>query len=79
MFALQTCILVLALSARSFAEGPVYTLRDAINIVDNENNSLSSDVFSREEFYEWESYDGWYNNPARPEWGGFGKKWIYSN
>ena len=20
--------------------------------------------------YEWESYDGWYNNPAHPEWGG---------
>ena len=20
--------------------------------------------------YEYESYDGWYNNPAHPEWGG---------
>jgi hypothetical protein len=23
--------------------------------------------------YEWENYDGWYNNPAHPEWGGAGK------
>lgn len=23
--------------------------------------------------YEWEGYDGWYNNPAHPEWGGAGK------
>ena len=23
--------------------------------------------------YEYESYDGWYNNPAHPEWGGAGK------
>jgi len=22
--------------------------------------------------YEYESYDGWYNNPAHPEWGGAG-------
>lgn len=22
--------------------------------------------------YEWEGYDGWYNNPAHPEWGGAG-------
>ena len=21
---------------------------------------------------EWEGYDGWYNNPAHPEWGGAG-------
>ena len=23
--------------------------------------------------YEWENYDGWYNNPAHPEWGGAGE------
>ena len=23
--------------------------------------------------YEWQNYDGWYNNPAHPEWGGAGK------
>ena len=22
--------------------------------------------------YEWEGYDGWYNNPAHPDWGGAG-------
>lgn len=23
--------------------------------------------------FEWEGYDGWYNNPAHPDWGGAGK------
>ena len=23
--------------------------------------------------YEWIGYDGWYNNPAHPEWGGAGR------
>ena len=27
-----------------------------------------------EENYEWEGYDGWYNNPAHPEWGGAGRQ-----
>lgn len=22
--------------------------------------------------YEWEGYDGWFNNPAHPDWGGAG-------
>ena len=22
--------------------------------------------------FEWEGYDGWYNNPAHPDWGGAG-------
>lgn len=32
-------------------------------------NNTISDV----EYYEWEGYDGWYNNPAHPEWGGAGE------
>ena len=23
--------------------------------------------------YEWEGYDGWYNNPSHPDWGGAGE------
>ena len=23
--------------------------------------------------YEWEGYDGWYNNPSHPDWGGAGQ------
>ena len=23
-------------------------------------------------YFEWEGYDGWYNNPAHPDWGGAG-------
>lgn len=30
-------------------------------------------IISDEEYYEWEGYDGWYNNPAHPEWGGAGE------
>ena len=24
-------------------------------------------------YYEWEGYDGWYNNPSHPDWGGAGE------
>lgn len=24
------------------------------------------------QYFEWEGYDGWYNNPAHPDWGGAG-------
>ena len=27
-----------------------------------------------QEYYEWEGYDGWYNNPAHPDWGGAGEQ-----
>ena len=27
---------------------------------------------------EWEGYDGWYNNPAHPEWGGAGEPLAFS-
>ena len=63
--------------------GPVYTLRKFIrrdlnlasrmDIVDR--LSVSETILSSNETrYEWESYDGWYNNPAHPEWGGAGKQ-----
>ncbi len=25
---------------------------------------------------EWEAYDGWFNNPAHPEWGSVGEDWF---
>jgi hypothetical protein len=28
------------------------------------------DMGEEEPGYEWEGYDGWYNNPAHPDWGG---------
>ena len=27
--------------------------------------------------YEWEGYDGWYNNPAHPDWGGAGNVYNF--
>lgn len=76
MSALQRCILVLACcSACSFAQlGTVYELKNAINIQDTEDVRLPADFeFGENEYYEWEGYDGWFNNPAHPEWGGSGK------
>ncbi len=33
----------------------------------------TSEAFNLENVhFEWEGYDGWYNNPAHPEWGGAG-------
>jgi hypothetical protein len=93
MSALQTCILVLAITVSSNAkkgtEGPVYLLEDNIspaleetNVQYQERNRLSPEnpsLFSEEDNYEWESYDGWYNNPAHPEWGGYGEFCLNDN
>ena len=27
---------------------------------------------SKNLYFEWEGYDGWYNNPTHPDWGGAG-------
>ncbi len=62
--------------------GPTYTLQNTItvdNFADRQDKNFSrseatiDDAFSRVQFYEWEGYDGWFNNPAHPEWGGAGK------
>jgi len=76
---LQVCLLLLAWFSFATALGPTYVLQIVINV----NNSVSRrdfkpefsafTNFSQTPYYEWESYDGWYNNPAHPEWGGAGK------
>ena len=62
--------------------GPTYTLQTRIqinNIVDRNNvtrrisNENTLKLNYNETHYEWENYDGWFNNPAHPEWGGAGK------
>ena len=63
--------------------GPIYTLQtymdtnrnlaDRNTIMDRINVTESIQVAEPELHYEWENYDGWYNNPAHPEWGGAGK------
>ena len=70
--------------------GPTYTLQTNIitipnNIgdraeVENRTSNFGMDRLNyNESHYEWENYDGWYNNPAHPEWGGAGKqKWKLS-
>ena len=59
--------------------GPTYTLQTTIqidNYADRQANNFSRNpttAFSSVKYYEWESYDGWFNNPAHPEWGGAGE------
>ena len=57
--------------------GPTYTLQTIINIDNNQSRRDANVNMARlnydETHYEWENYDGWFNNPAHPEWGGAGK------
>lgn len=89
MSVLPACLLVLACVTSTFAErlGPLYTLSGTSNFPEESSNigleqrldftevtESGSDHFNEEgEYYEWEGYDGWFNNPAHPEWGGAGK------
>ena len=74
MAALQACLFMLAYSTRVLAEGPVYELAANIDIDNSVSRSDFNLMFDTDgRYYEWESYDGWFNNPAHPEWGGAGK------
>ncbi len=78
---------VCAASAQSYSPpgselGPTYTLQTKIEIDNTEARNRTRTRISNdnqlalnydEEHYEWENYDGWYNNPAHPEWGGAGE------
>ena len=56
--------------------GPTYTLQTVITVNNTGDRMRANINTSRLNFdethYEWENYDGWYNNPAHPEWGGAG-------
>lgn len=89
MTVLQKASLLLLLVAAASAQpgstgvnlGPTYQLVNYIqlqdtNFEDRQATNFSENPllhFSRTEYFEWESYDGWFNNPAHPEWGGAGK------
>ena len=76
--ALQACLLV-ACAASALAQlGPVYELTPDPLVDSDINEADQSKIlrrlnFSEVEYYEWEGYDGWFNNQAHPEWGGSGK------
>ena len=86
---LQTCVLILAFAVCISVQqlGPVYVLEESArmsinNTADQRSRGLSTATPGEGHFtffepdnmyYEWESYDGWFNNPAHPEWGGAGK------
>lgn len=79
-------LLVAAVSAQGAGVnlGPTYTLQNIIQVTpdnsfDRQAKNFSATrqtataAFSEVKYFEWESYDGWFNNPAHPEWGGAGK------
>ena len=61
---------------------PSYGGPPVLNIVNTddktaiETDSGLPDMIHEEEYYEWQGFDGWYNNPAHPEWGGAGGFYI---
>ena len=59
-----TCILLL-----SFAATLSLTQDDVSSLSAEARGSFSPDITD----YEWIGYDGWYNNPAHPDWGGAGR------
>lgn len=63
---------------------PVYTLENDINVSPNndaDRTSINNGIVfnANETHYEWENYDGWFNNPAHPDWGGAGECTSYFN
>ena len=68
--------------------GPVYELQvfispglnyDDRGTIERDLNVSGIIGSSKEVYYEWETFDGWYNNPAHPEWGGTGKRYLALN
>ena len=66
--AIAACGLQVSAQSQSFEEYFEERLRNAF-----ENSSRDDEEYLR---FEWEGYDGWYNNPAHPDWGGAGKTII---
>ena len=81
MSAVLQAVLILACAACTLAQlGPVYELNPVPPLPPRYNEDDQEEIyrtkfrsFSDVEYYEWEGYDGWFNNPAHPEWGGAGK------
>lgn len=61
-------------------EASIFVLLVTAGLVSGAGRTMNfSDVFEADQVnYEWEGYDGWYNNPAHPDWGGAGKVHLAS-
>lgn len=73
MAQLTVRVLLLALAGLSLAQAQVnnsYLIREAVRVT---TINHTDEEFGERNEQEWEGYDGWYNNPAHPEWGGAGK------
>lgn len=88
MTAVQQACFALLLSAfviqgvYSSDSNPVYNLVPLAIPINNSADQTFQIEFNTQaqegEFeYEWESYDGWYNNLAHPDWGGAGKFVVF--
>ena len=74
MAQLTTCVVLLSLAGLALAQFMVPPLGYNTSALETAAqtalviNQADHDRFEQ----EWEGYDGWYNNPAHPEWGGAG-------
>ena len=62
--AVAIAVIALRVSAQTY---PEQFESDLIEAFENSNRSEEDYLH-----FEWEGYDGWYNNPAHPDWGGAG-------
>ncbi len=65
----KACLVLVAFAALSHAQ----TTDDSLRVDARNSFPDGSDSSPYQVNYEWEGYDGWYNNPAHPEWGGAGE------
>ncbi len=87
----KACLLVLAFASAAMAQGagytgplsePSYILNELGNIPVNnsaDRDMVEADIavnISGRTYFEWQGYDGWFNNPAHPDWGGAGKQTV---
>ena len=68
------CAVLLFTTTCALHEENVHITASSIRSGVNSGPLEVSLYFAAEGEYEYESYDGWYNNPAHPDWGGAGKR-----
>ncbi len=70
----KACLLLLAFVATSHATVGENITAEILAQRARESFAIGTPDDPYQVNYEWEGYDGWYNNPAHPEWGGAGER-----
>lgn len=71
----KACALLVAVAALSQAQ-TLYPEGEPVDLEGCYDDTCLEEVYrgfdASNVYFEWEGYDGWYNNPAHPDWGGAG-------